>query len=73
MLVIFYSVYFNYKPESNPSYPFQAVLCEEGQPWVRAGYPCTPGRAYYGRGAIDLSWNYNYGAFSQAIFQDAKV
>ncbi|TDH65666.1 hypothetical protein CCR75_003002 [Bremia lactucae] len=23
-------------------------------------YPCAPGRSYYGRGPIQLSWNYNY-------------
>ncbi|KAL5990901.1 hypothetical protein ACLOJK_011806 [Asimina triloba] len=25
-------------------------------------YPCVPGKGYYGRGPIQLSWNYNYGA-----------
>lgn len=24
-------------------------------------YPCVPGKKYYGRGPIQLSWNYNYG------------
>ncbi|EOA27662.1 hypothetical protein CARUB_v10023810mg [Capsella rubella] len=24
-------------------------------------FPCAPGKGYYGRGAIQLSWNYNYG------------
>ncbi|KAG5395773.1 hypothetical protein IGI04_017587 [Brassica rapa subsp. trilocularis] len=24
-------------------------------------FPCVPGKGYYGRGAIQLSWNYNYG------------
>lgn len=23
-------------------------------------YPCTPGKSYHGRGAMQLSWNYNY-------------
>ena len=27
-------------------------------------FPPAPGRSYYGRGIIQLSWNYNYGAFS---------
>jgi predicted chitinase len=25
-------------------------------------YPCVPNQQYYGRGPIQLSWNYNYGA-----------
>jgi chitinase len=25
-------------------------------------YPCAPGKNYYGRGPMQLSWNYNYGA-----------
>lgn len=25
-----------------------------------AQYPCAPGRQYYGRGPLQLSWNYNY-------------
>ncbi|MQM16385.1 hypothetical protein Taro_049341 [Colocasia esculenta] len=24
-------------------------------------YPCAPGRKYYGRGPLQVSWNYNYG------------
>uniref|UniRef100_A0A6N2LV05 chitinase n=1 Tax=Salix viminalis TaxID=40686 RepID=A0A6N2LV05_SALVM len=24
-------------------------------------YPCVPGKKYYGRGPLQLSWNYNYG------------
>ena len=24
-------------------------------------YPCVPGKLYYGRGPIQISWNYNYG------------
>ena len=31
------------------------------------------GQKYYGRGAKQLSWNYNYGAFSLAMFGDASV
>jgi predicted chitinase len=30
-------------------------------------YPCAPGQQYYGRGPIQLSWNYNYGAAGQAL------
>jgi chitinase len=27
-------------------------------------YPCVPGQSYFGRGPLQLSWNYNYGAAS---------
>lgn len=33
-------------------------------------YPPAPGRSYYGRGVIQLSWNYNYGAFSYWLFDN---
>ena len=33
----------------------------------------SPGKKYYGRGAKQLSWNYNYGAFSFAVFGDPSV
>ncbi|OAY52241.1 endochitinase [Manihot esculenta] len=32
-----------------------------------ATYPCAPGKQYYGRGPIQLSWNYNYGQCGNAI------
>ena len=41
--------------------------------WVSAAFPCSPGQRYFGRGAKQLSWNYNYGAFSKAMFGDANV
>jgi hypothetical protein len=31
-------------------------------------YPPVPGAHYYGRGPIQLSWNYNYGKFSELWF-----
>lgn len=30
-------------------------------------YPCAPGKSYYGRGPIQLSWNYNYGPCGEAL------
>ncbi|KAL6134690.1 hypothetical protein ACLB2K_066918 [Fragaria x ananassa] len=30
-------------------------------------YPCAAGKQYYGRGPIQLSWNYNYGLCGKAI------
>ncbi|KAF4377413.1 hypothetical protein F8388_013759 [Cannabis sativa] len=28
-------------------------------------YPCNPNKKYYGRGPLQLTWNYNYGAFGR--------
>ncbi|KAK6914511.1 Chitin-binding, type 1 [Dillenia turbinata] len=30
-------------------------------------YPCVSGKNYYGRGPLQLSWNYNYGAAGDSI------
>ncbi|XP_022874844.1 endochitinase EP3-like [Olea europaea var. sylvestris] len=30
-------------------------------------YPCVPGQGYYGRGPLQLSWNYNYGPAGKSI------
>lgn len=30
-------------------------------------YPCAPNQQYYGRGPMQLSWNYNYGAAGAAL------
>ena len=52
---------------------FQSPYCATWNDWVVKAYPCASGQMYYGRGSKQLSWNYNYGAFSQAIFGDAQV
>lgn len=36
-------------------------------------YPPNPSKGYYGRGPIQLSWNYNYGQFSKFLFNNASV
>lgn len=36
-------------------------------------YPPNPAKGYYGRGPIQLSWNYNYGQFSKFLYDDASV
>ncbi|XP_062176801.1 endochitinase-like [Alnus glutinosa] len=33
-------------------------------------YPCASGKQYYGRGPVQLSWNYNYGRCGKAIGVD---
>ena len=30
-------------------------------------WPCAAGKGYYGRGPLQISWNYNYGAAGQSI------
>ncbi|KAI4297846.1 hypothetical protein L6164_037711 [Bauhinia variegata] len=35
-----------------------------------AQYPCAAGKQYYGRGPIQISWNYNYGQCGRAIGVD---
>ncbi|KAA8530727.1 hypothetical protein F0562_005339 [Nyssa sinensis] len=37
--------------------------CDKSKP----RYPCAPGKLYYGRGPLQLTWNYNYGAAGDAI------
>lgn len=36
-------------------------------------YPPAEGRSYYGRGVIQLSWNYNYGAFSHWLYDNGMM
>lgn len=38
-----------------------------------ATYPPVNGQNYYGRGPMQLSWNYNYGPASQALYGDKNV
>ncbi|MFC3032749.1 chitinase [Pseudoalteromonas fenneropenaei] len=56
----------------------------EGQPgyttgcgqndWQNRRWPCAAGQGYFGRGAKQLSYHFNYGAFSEAMFDgDATV
>ena len=51
----------------------KSPYCADWSAWVTAAYPCVSGKMYFGRGAKQLSWNYNYGAFSRAMFGDAMV
>jgi basic endochitinase B len=38
-----------------------------------AEYPPNPTVGYYGRGPIQLSWNYNYGQFSKFLYNDISI
>ncbi|KAF4378439.1 hypothetical protein F8388_021633 [Cannabis sativa] len=35
--------------------------------YYKLTYPCSPGADYYGRGALPIYWNYNYGAAGDAL------
>ncbi|CCQ12832.1 Chitinase [Pseudoalteromonas luteoviolacea B = ATCC 29581] len=42
--------------------------------WQNRRWPCKAGQGYFGRGAKQLSYHFNYGAFSEAMFDgDATV
>ena len=36
-------------------------------------YPPVAGKSYHGRGPMQISWNYNYGALSAALYGDKTV
>jgi len=45
----------------------------QGQQWPCGNNVDGSFKKYYGRGAKQLSYNYNYGPFSQAMFNDVSV
>nr|POE57435.1 chitinase-like protein 2 [Quercus suber]POF08224.1 chitinase-like protein 2 [Quercus suber] len=52
-----------YNKELSPD----SLYCDE---YYKLTYPCAPGAAYYGRGALPLYWNYNYGKAGEALKVD---
>ncbi|KAK3410546.1 hypothetical protein EUGRSUZ_J02518 [Eucalyptus grandis] len=62
---------------SAPDGPYAWGYCflqEQGNPGdycvANQQWPCAPGKKYYGRGPIQISYNYNYGPAGQAINSD---
>ncbi|XXG59966.1 hypothetical protein AAC387_Pa04g1962 [Persea americana] len=60
-----------------PDGPYAWGYCfkqEQGNPGdycqPNAQWPCAPGKKYYGRGPIQISYNYNYGPAGSAIRSD---
>ncbi|KAK8982411.1 hypothetical protein V6N11_046334 [Hibiscus sabdariffa] len=47
---------------AGPTYP-NSQYCDPSY----TQYPCNPDKSYYGRGPLQLSWNYNYGPAGQNI------
>ncbi|KAI4344983.1 hypothetical protein L6164_012153 [Bauhinia variegata] len=52
-----------YNHEMSPSQSY----CDE---YYKLTYPCSPGAEYFGRGALPVYWNYNYGAIGEALKVD---
>ncbi|XP_015887144.3 chitinase-like protein 1 [Ziziphus jujuba] len=52
-----------YNKEMSPSQSY----CDDS---YKFEFPCTPGAQYYGRGAIPIYWNFNYGAVGKALDVD---
>eukprot|EP01018_Ginkgo_biloba_P030657 Gb_29991 [translate_table: standard] len=50
-----------YINEINPG----SIYCQSSAEW-----PCASGKSYFGRGPLQLSWNYNYGAAGKNIVFD---
>ncbi|GMH20427.1 hypothetical protein Nepgr_022268 [Nepenthes gracilis] len=52
-----------YKEEiGGPSFPKSKYCDASNTQW-----PCNPNKGYYGRGPLQISWNYNYGPAGKAI------
>lgn len=52
-----------YRKELSPSQKY----CDD---FYKYTYPCSPGADYYGRGALPIFWNYNYGKVGEALKVD---
>ncbi|XP_049398164.1 chitinase-like protein 1 [Solanum stenotomum] len=52
-----------YNKEMSPSQDY----CDD---YFKLTYPCSPGVQYYGRGALPIYWNYNYGKIGEALKVD---
>ena len=74
---IFANMFAHFQQETAGLYYIEEInkgaYCADWSAWVTAAYPCVPGKLYFGRGAKQLSWNYNYGHFSKAMYGDAMI
>ena len=57
---------------SCPQYGKNSAECAPTA-WQAKKWPCADGVSYYGRGMKQLSYNYNYGAFSQSLYGNVSV
>jgi hypothetical protein len=55
----------------------EEVSCVKGCPqysdFSKKIYPPVAGQSYHGRGPMQISWNYNYGQFSEVYFKNRDV
>ena len=58
LVVLLYPADFCYIEEINGA---SQNYCDSSQ------WPCNPNRKYYGRGPLQLTWNYNYGPAGKSI------
>lgn len=40
---------------------------------TNVNFPCQPGARYHGRGPVQISWNFNYGPFSEWFYGDKMI
>ncbi len=55
-----------------PGCDYTGAGCAPGS-WQNDAWPCVEGKKYFGRGAKQLTYNYNYGPFSKTMFGDVNV
>lgn len=54
----------------------EEIACKDKPKWCAQNYKTpedSPGKTYWGRGYIQLSWEYNYKAASKALFGDNRL
>ena len=56
----------------NNACPQYNTPCNDGN-WTQYAFPCTANVTYHGRGAKQLSYNYNYGTFSRVMINDFSL
>ena len=63
----------NYQDVSFTNFPPSQEACLYVEGSKKAGEVRFPVKSYHGRGPIQLSWNFNYGAMSAAVFGDKMI
>ncbi|XP_039067656.1 endochitinase EP3-like [Hibiscus syriacus] len=61
-MMLFCTDFCSIEERAGPSFP-NSQYCDPNN----TQYPCNPNRSYYGRGPIQLSWNFNYGPAGVSI------
>ena len=58
---------------TNTHCDYRGASCDDPANWAAKAWPCPDDAKYYGRGSLQISYNYNYGPFSYAMFGDSTV